>query len=281
MDAERSDDAFRAWMRDNLDKAAAHFGLSVTGEPVFGWALRSLSTTAWTADKGLRWLRVCSERTTDVADMREFWTGNVDANTITDVMKPRVLDWTEWTDDLRSVRAEVMTHMTGLPVSNTDALRVRLDLPTSWFAELRGSLDTLRTVPTERFRDRPNHESRIGRVFGDDVAEAFPVRAWETVHGDLHWNNVLTPDFSLLDWEFWGRGPVGTDPATLYVFTLLVPDVARQVWDTFADVLDSYDGHVALLGAASRILYRAEQGENVDLAEPVRELVDDVLKRHR
>ncbi|WP_236788126.1 hypothetical protein [Amycolatopsis sp. GM8] len=205
----------------------------------------------------------------------------MDANTIAGVVKPRVLDWTEWTDDIRSVRAEVMTHMTGFPVSNTEALRVWLELTESWFANLRGSLDKLRTVPTGRFQGRPNHDSRIRRVFGDEVAEAFPVRAWETVHGDLHWNNVLVPDFSLLDWEFWGRGPVGTDPATLYVFTLLVPDVARQVRDTFADVLDSYDGHVALLGAASRILYRAEHGENVDLAEPVRELVDDVLKRHR
>lgn len=32
---------------------------------------------------------------------------------------------------------------------------------------------------------------------------AIEVQAWETVHGDLHWANLLQPDFGRLDWKLW------------------------------------------------------------------------------
>ncbi|MER5490029.1 hypothetical protein [Streptomyces sp. NPDC002490] len=38
-----ADRRFRLWMRQNLDRAAARFGLTVTGEPVFGWRDRPIS----------------------------------------------------------------------------------------------------------------------------------------------------------------------------------------------------------------------------------------------
>lgn len=37
-----ADALFCEWMRGNLDHAAAHFGLTLTGEPVFGWRLRTI-----------------------------------------------------------------------------------------------------------------------------------------------------------------------------------------------------------------------------------------------
>ncbi|MGX2995579.1 hypothetical protein JNUCC64_15005 [Streptomyces sp. JNUCC 64] len=61
-DVTEADRRFRVWMRQNLDRAAARFGLTVTGEPVFGWRDRSISAPAHSPD-GARWLRVASELT--------------------------------------------------------------------------------------------------------------------------------------------------------------------------------------------------------------------------
>lgn len=36
LEVESSDERFTTWMRDNLKRAAEHFGLRVVGEPVLG-----------------------------------------------------------------------------------------------------------------------------------------------------------------------------------------------------------------------------------------------------
>lgn len=92
---------------------------------------------------------------------------------------------------------------------------------------------------------------------------------WATIHGDLHWNNLLMPDFGLLDWELWGRGPAGTDAATLYCYSLLVPEMARTVRENFADILDTPAGQVAQIYVAARLLSRADQ-DYPDLTDPLR-----------
>lgn len=119
---ERSDEAFTAWMRGNLDRAATLFGLTVISEPGFGWRLRSISARARDDAGYHRWLRVGSEQH---RWLDESWTGNVDANSIAGVPKPRVLDWSEWEvpDEQRRVRAEVLTLLPGHTCSPTDVLR--------------------------------------------------------------------------------------------------------------------------------------------------------------
>jgi hypothetical protein len=266
------DEPFRTWLRGNFYRAAAHFGLAVTGEPAFGWRLRSISGRTG-GPNGPRWLRVVSE------DHRwlpgDFWTGNVDANGITGVPKPRVLDWTEWADPWwrRQVRAEVMDLVPGLPCAPTDVLQTAPNLPDRWWKELRGGLNVIRSMPTER-------HGLTAEQIGARVRTAFdvelPVARWETGHGDLHWGNLLGPDFALVDWELWGSCPVGYDAATLYLFSLLVPTVANRVHTTFADVLDTPDGRRAQVFAAARILARAE---HADLARAVRQRTEPLLTR--
>ncbi|KAA9157979.1 aminoglycoside phosphotransferase [Amycolatopsis acidicola] len=267
-------------MRDNLAHAANHFGVTVTGDPVLGWALRSISAPAHGPD-GRVWLRVLTERThwLDDPDLAAFWTGNVDANTITGVPKPTVLHWTEWNvpEEQRRVRAELMTFVDGSPCSPTDVLSEPLELPEHWWQQLRHTVNTIATIATQRFaRSTPPAGSRIRQIFGDTVADRL---SWTpaTAHGDLHWNNLLQPELVVLDWELWGQAQHGTDAATLYLYALPAPDTARQVHALFADLLDSPAGHVAQLGVAARILHRAEHGEYPDLAAPVRALADRVI----
>jgi hypothetical protein len=257
MSVERSDDSFREWMRGNLDSAAIHFGLTATSMPVYGWNLRSISTRAL-GPEGPCWLRVLSEKTS-VAD-GDYWTGNADANAISDVPKPTVRGVLEWEapEIDRQVRAEVMTLLPGIPCSPTEGLTEPIDLPDTWWAELRRTLGVIRVQPTTRYVERETTVSGSAReVLGTEVS----IRAWETVHGDLHWNNLLGPTFGLLDWEFWGRGPAGSDAASLYCNSLRVPEIASQVAEVFADVLNGPHGRAALLHTAAEVLRHTADAE--------------------
>ncbi|WP_246150544.1 aminoglycoside phosphotransferase family protein [Streptomyces qinzhouensis] len=273
-DIAEADRRFRAWMRQNLDRAADHFGLTVVGEPVFGWRDRSINAPADSPD-GPRWLRVVSEQT-QWAHGRG-WTGNTDANTLEGVPKPRVLDVYEWPEgDWRRQRAEVMTLVPGTPCSPTDTAPPALAPPEGWWNGLRQALQHLANTTTDRVStDQEKVDQRVRAAFGEEVEVR--IQRWETVHGDLHWANLHTP-LAILDWELWGRGPAGTDPATLYCYSLTNPALAQQVRDHFP-VLDTPDGHRAQLYAAARLLHRAELGDHLHLVQPLTELAQQLLRR--
>lgn len=274
-----ADASFREWMRNNLIHAADVLGLTIKGEPILGWRLRSISVAVERGEHAL-WLRVVSEKPQWLPDY--FWTGNADANVIIDVIKPRVLDVIEWDDKvwLRRVRVEVMTRMSGDPCSPTDVLRDGRKLPRAWWAELRRTLGVIHSTPTARVSaDQDKVSRRIHAAFGDTVD--VHVREWVTVHGDLHWGNLLAPEFGLVDWELWGRGPAGTDEATLYCYSLLVPAVAQTVHEVFARVLNSDAGRVAQVHVAARLLTRVEDYPDIAgaLRQHVTPLVDELRQR--
>ena len=75
-----ADAQFREWMRENLQRAATHFGLDLAGEPRLGWMDRSISALAGRGEQRF-WLRVVSENKQWISGA--FWTGNVDANVLT------------------------------------------------------------------------------------------------------------------------------------------------------------------------------------------------------
>jgi aminoglycoside phosphotransferase (APT) family kinase protein len=151
-------------------------------------------------------------------------------------------------------------------VSVSDVLTADPRLPDRWWERLRDSLATLRTVPTRRINhDQASVSRRAQALLGQPVR----VERWETVHGDLHWGNLMRP-FGMLDWELWGRGPAGTDAATLFLYALPVPAVAVRVRAVFTDVLDTPVGRVAELVVAARMLARIAGGDYPHMAEPLR-----------
>lgn len=260
-----ADARFTEWMRLNLDRAAAHFALTVTGEPVYGWRLRTIGAPA-TGPDGDRWLRVATEFPQWAHG--HSWTGNFEANAVLGIAKPRVVGTYEWEEqDWRVQRAEALTLLPGDAISPTNQLTTAVDLPDAWWTELRGSIDRLRASTTRRLHSTAQRVAdRTRGVYGT----ALDVPAWETVHGDLHWENLLAPEFGLVDWELWGRGPAGTDAATLLLYSLLVPAVAERVHDTFADQLDTEAGRVTQLVVAARLLSRIADGDFPALADPIR-----------
>ncbi|MGW1144955.1 aminoglycoside phosphotransferase [Streptomyces sp. NPDC002454] len=269
-----ADRRFRLWMRQNLDRAAARFGLTVTGEPVFGWRDRSISAPAHSPD-GARWLRVASEQTQWAHG--HGWTGNTDANALEGLPKPQILDVYEWDEgDWRRQRAEVMTLAPGTPCSPTDTAPPGLDPPPSaWWTDLRHTLRRLAGTPTDRIStDQEKVDHRVRAAFGENVEVR--IERWETVHGDLHWANLLNP-LAVLDWELWGRGPAGTDPATLHCYSLTNPALAQQVRGHFP-VLDTPDGHRAQLYTTARLLHRARLGDHPHLAHPLNDHARRLLR---
>lgn len=260
-----ADDRFTEWMRLNLDRAAEHFDLRITGRPVLGWRLRSIGATVTAGDQP-RWLRVVSDFPQWAHG--ETWTGNLDANTVTGIAKPRLLDVYEWDEqDWRRQRAEVLTLLPGDPVAPTSHLSEAVHQPDSWWGQLRQTIDTLRTVPTTRTNCTPD---TLARRTQETYGTALSTPRWETIHGDLHWQNLLTPQFGLLDWELWGSGPAGTDAATLLLYSLAVPEVFGRVYETFADQLDTDAGRTAQLWAAARLLKRIQGGDHPELEAPLR-----------
>ena len=262
-DTSGADARYRAWMRANLDKAATHFGLTITSESIMGWHDRSIGAAASSGGHDF-WLRVVAESKEWIGG--DFWTGNADANGLATISKPRVVHVYEW-EEWRQLRAEVMTLVEGRPCSSTDVLREEIDLPDAWWSELRRTIDVLSTTPT--LRVNAGHDKvarRVNAAGGLVMPDSYDQ---QTVHGDLHWANLLTP-FALLDWEFWGRGPIGTDAATLLSYSLLAPTTAAKVHETFADILDTPTGRFAQVYVAGRVLQRIEGGDHPDLEGPLR-----------
>ncbi|MFB7031781.1 hypothetical protein ACFCXG_34415 [Streptomyces sp. NPDC056295] len=52
---------------------------------------------------------------------------------------------------------------------------------------------------------------------------------------------------TILDWEDWGKAPVGRDAACLWSASLAVPSLADRVLTEFADVLDTRAGRLSRL----------------------------------
>lgn len=272
--ATDADAVFRNFMRHNLGHAAVHFGLHVISPPVFGWRLRSIGARARSLD-GERWLRVVSQEPRWAQG--EAWTGAADANQVSGLPKPRVLAVFEWSErDWRNQRAEVMTLMPGEPCSPSDVLNARPHVTSEWWSELRRSTDELATQQTNRTHaDQDKVSRRISERFGAEVDTT--VTEWETVHGDLHWANLLCPNLAVLDWELWGRGPAGTDAATLLCYSLRVPSALVTIRETFADKLDGLTGRVAQLYVIARLLRRIDGGDYPELREPLIQLSEVLL----
>ncbi|MGH3696611.1 MAG: phosphotransferase [Pseudonocardiaceae bacterium] len=270
-----ADARFRNWMRLNLARAAERFRLSVTGTSVFGWRLRSIGAVVDGPD-GARWLRVVSEQPQWATG--ESWTGNQDANILTGIPKPVVLASIEWDEaGWRFQRAEVMTLLPGERCSPSDVLRTEIELSDKWYSELRRSLRGLASTPTVRITvTQARINGLVRAAFGQ--YRTLQVNRWETVHGDLHWGNLLRPQLGILDWELWGQGPAGTDAATLYLHSLCNPDLFRRLHSEFADILDGADGVVAQLWVAARLMKRINNsGDFPDLETPLRKHIETLL----
>lgn len=241
-----------------FELAARRMG-GLTGPPidrVWGWRGRTLSGSVEIGST-THWLRLVSGRVGEIS--RTFWRGNVTAEERLPSAVPRPRLWArdEWETRPWRYAAEMFEHVVVRPISGVPAPSALVTvgtLPDAWWSALRTSLDTVATVSTPRFTIGPVWaEQLLTDCFGPHRAAA---GRWGTCHGDLHWSNLTSPDLVIFDWEGWGSGPEGYDAASLLIHSLLQPELAAQVRDRFADVLDGECGRYAQQVVAAEQFWR-------------------------
>jgi len=272
LEIERAVERRRVWLHKQLGVAATALDVSVAGEPVNTFDMRSAGAVA-RDEGGDVWLRVVVED----ADYEPVcrWDGNVAANSIRGVAKPTVLRWHDWqhNDEYlqgRRLRGEVMTLAPGTTVAPGGVLRDDPQLPDTWWEDLRRSLAALAAYPMEWHNELGAVPSTIRSVehhFGITLSEdVFAEVSWTTAHADLHWGNLRQPQMCILDWESWRPMFAGYDLATLYCNSLLDSATARRIRDM--PELHTRSGSLALLSAICRYLWIVGEGSEWDLLEP-------------
>ncbi|HEV7651975.1 MAG TPA: phosphotransferase [Actinophytocola sp.] len=269
----------RVWLLGQLEAAAPRFGIELVGEVVNTYDMRSVGSTARDIDRDGGhdvWLRVVVEDADYQPACR--WTGNVEANAIHGVPKPKVLRWYDWTNTDRylhgrRLRGEVMTLAPGSTIAPDSVLFDDPKLPESWWNDLDAALVALAAHPVDMDHELGAVQYTINGVRAHlDVAlpeETFADLEWTTAHADLHWGNIRGPELCILDWESWRPAPAGYDAATLYCTSLLHPPTAERL--RTMPVFATRSGQIALVFAAVRYLWVVGEGSDIDrLEQPLR-----------
>ena len=234
-----------------LDQVEHVFSVSLASStPVYG----TQGSTVGYRSSAQTWVRL-SWRPHDTSH-EQAWTGCEAASTLQGVRKPELYRSYRWTDDGRSVvwRADESELIDSTAIGVGGLITSPPGLSDSWWDSLKGSLDALASHSTHRMGMEQAHlTKRINQVFGAHDLDT-TVTEWRTAHADLHWNNVTAPTCYLLDWEDWGAGPRGLDAATLWGFSLRVPEVAQRIQAIFAGDLSSRSGLLAQLLFCSNVI---------------------------
>lgn len=255
--------AHRAMLLRLHARAVDWFGGAVVSERRFGWMDRTVGA-AVLVDGVYRWLRLVAEP--DEFPLLEFWTGNEAANVLTGVRRPRVLGSCEPTVTGWQCRAELMEFVPEPPCSPGPVAYAMPDVGPEWWRNLADSHRAVSIASTTR--TAVDYEQLCGRL-NDAYGLGWPsIRCWATAHGDLHWSNLTAPQGWWLDWEGWGLAPSGFDAASLYVHSLLVPELADKIGTLFADELNTTDGIVCQLYIADRMSRRGDR-DNIDVDRAV------------
>ncbi|WP_370420116.1 hypothetical protein AB8O64_18860 [Streptomyces sp. QH1-20] len=254
------DEATRVLMEAAHEHAVRALGLTCAGPLVWGFAGFTLGRRS-----GPYWLRV--SRSAKANAGRKPGEGLVGASVLVprDVPRPAVHGVHDWVEGEYAFEAELLDLVPHPVVSPQRPDLVRDPaLPDQWWTLLHRSLARLAEAEGAKETVR---DTWIARAFPQFLGIPAP-NAVERVtgHGDLHWGNVTGMPLTLLDWERWGRVPVGYDPGLLHAYSLLVPSVARRIRAEFAAVLDSPAGRIGELAALAELLQAVARGFYTDLA---------------
>ncbi|MFJ3946211.1 hypothetical protein [Streptomyces griseoaurantiacus] len=255
--AEQDD---RERMRRAHAAAARQFKVPASGPEVWGWQGRTLGRRACDC-----WLRVVAAAVGKAGG--RLWEGTALADSLVprSVPRPRLRGLLDWSTDGHAYRAELSEYVTVPPLAvDTPALTGDIALPDAWWADLRTALETLASVPTDREAVRQRWvDNNFRRYLGIDPIQ---IRDCTTGHGDLHWANLTKAPVVILDWENWGRMPVGYDVGLLHAYSLAAPVTAARIRREFAYILDTVAGRTGELVALGQLLQTCGRGVHPDLA---------------
>ncbi len=262
-------------MRQALETATRRLEVTRQGtEARWGWRGRSLSVPV-SGGLWLRLLAVSAER----AGI-PWWDGPqlASARMPSTVPMPAFLRASEWrTDGGELYRAELYERFERRSITTERLPPLGIDLPDAWWTSLQTALHEVAQVRTDRQCVRQGRLDWAMPLYLPSGVSTH-VRSWTAAHGDVTWSNLAAPKLAIFDWETWGTAPLGWDAASLYVSSLDRPELAAKVRQVFSTTLDTDDGRVAILGAASMWLEKIENEHlHLSLREPLLRLTDRLL----
>ncbi|MFB8762371.1 phosphotransferase [Nocardiopsis alba] len=266
-----------AWRR-----AAEYFGATAASDIALqtGVGDRTLSGPVTAPNGTPAWLRVMRAAKAG----GRTWEGSaLAAATLGDeIPRPALIGEHEWSGPNGSMfQALLWERFTGRVVSRTPDLSEPVALLDTWWAELRDGLEHLRwtAVPEHRQRSHtPGFIERMPRFIPELEGLDPTVPEWETSHCDLHWANLTAEPLAIIDWEGWGRAPVGYDAAVLHTYALPAPETAAKVREVFADVLETGAGRFAQFVISAEVIQASERDDlHARLLPYVRRRVGELL----
>lgn len=239
-----------------LDKTAKMLSGHIVGKKKYGWGNKSSSGKLIGYLDTPVWLRVHCLPKSKISETLQ--SSEIDANNIQGVAKPEIFTHYDWSEDETHWHATIMSFVKDSPCNEVPEIGNTFLCPeTKWFHELRISLENLAMHKTNRISCRQDLiNRRIWERFGKDIDTT--ITEWQTCHGDLHWANLTCPNLVIFDWEGWGIGPKGLDPAFLLAFSVKHPAVCNQIMAIFGDWLSEKNGRLAILFACSELLRMIE-----------------------
>lgn len=250
-------------IENSLQIAAEKFNLTLLGHVSFGWHKKSAGSRATAQNKNF-WLHVEPSQGSS-SNQR----GDKDANQVRNVKKPDFLK--DETFEAYGVAwyAVLSTFIDEPTVSKTPDLTKPFIPSRQWLESLENSLRNLMLTPTTRVNTRQDLvDRRIKERFGNNIETK--IEHWTTCHGDIHWANLTEKSPYLLDWEAWGIGPQGLDPAFLFCYSLSQPNTAKLIEEHFQTALSSRDGLVSQLFVCAELLRMSElHGDHLLLKDPL------------
>ena len=177
------------------------------------------------------------------------------------VNKPRWYRGLSWHDSELEVmwRADESDYVADRPIITGGVLSAQPDISEAWWRDLGTSLDALAAATTTRVATVDTVPITQQRITASIQAAFGPradttVTAWGGIHGDLGWANLTGPRLAILDWEDFGRGPVGMDQARLWAASLVVPELRSRIESEFEPVFTGRTGRLSQLFVLAELL---------------------------
>jgi hypothetical protein len=272
------DSQTEARMLEARDFAAFGFAVHLANDrAVWGWHGRTVGCEV-SSGTGRAWLRVQAAPLGKGSG--RIWDGTLTASQVipASVRRPRLLGWHDWSQGTFDYRAELTMFETS-PVCSADPfLREELDLPDEWWRSLRVSLAAISDVETDLVTLSQRYLDRALPAYLEAPNLPTVPAHWATAHGDCHWANLTTDGPVLLDWEGWGRAPLGYDAALLATHSMFAPETEARVRTEFAATLDTPEGRFAELTVLAELIQTTTRGDNLDAAHELRDRARRLLR---
>ncbi|WP_262391254.1 aminoglycoside phosphotransferase family protein [Nocardiopsis sp. CNR-923] len=266
----------------DFQKALDGLGLSPDGAIRIGYLTATTTGPARKPGGKRVWVRV-GTAADEVVWMRAEAIEEASGELAERIPMPKVLDTFTWekfdTDEnvTRQVRAHVFEYVNGSPVSPEPTIRQAPKVSDAWWCELRRAHNE---ISAARWAGPGQSEKRVRRwvaaMTGDDRFTNTAIE-WRPQHNDFHWQNLLSPRLTIVDWEGYSLAPVGSDAATLLTYSLTHTPTAERVRELFSDVLSGETGKLAQVFAAANVWTAIKNGFHPHLEQPLKEHVRKLL----